>query len=321
MYKLCHRIEIGEWLVRRPEKVRVLRSVDTLSDTAEVVLPGMLHGKAIEIEKQISVGDQVKIDLGYDGELKREFEGYVSRIGTDGGSIKIECEDQLWQTRKPVSDREYRDVTVKELIEAVIGEAVGGELKVNCLYDFRYDKFTVVNATCRDVLKKVQDEVKPNIFINDRGLWVVPKYMYGSAKEVEYDFSRNIEKSGTSLEYRRKEDRPVLVTVEGERRDGTKVRVEEGVTGGDRVTLRLPGVTDEESMRTTAQQVLAEKSYTGYSGSFSSWLRPYAEPTNIAKLHDPDYEYKDGEYWITAVETEYSRSGGKRKITLGKRLN
>ena len=194
--------------------MRVLRSVDTLADTAEVVLPGMLHGKAIDIEEQIAVGDEVKIDLGYDGELKREFEGYVSRIGTDGGSIKIECEDQLWQTRKPVSDREYRNVTVKELLEAVVAEAGDGELKVNCLYDFKYDKFTVVNATGWDVLKKIQDEVKPNIFINDRGLWVVPKYMYGSAKEVEYDFSRNIEKGGTSLEYRRKEDRRVLELAE-----------------------------------------------------------------------------------------------------------
>lgn len=321
MYKLCHRIEIGSHLVRRPETVRVRRSVDTLADTAEVVLPGMLHGKAIEIEDHIAVGDRVKIALGYDNELKSEFEGYVSRIGTDGGSIKIECEDQLWLTRKPVSDREFRNVTVNELLEAVTTEVGGGELKVNCLYDFKYDKFTIHNATGWDVLKKVQDEVKPNIFINNGILWVVPKYMYGSAKEVEYDFSRNIEKGGTGLEYRREEDRRVLVVVEGERRDGTKVRVEEGVTGGDRVTLKLPGVTDEESMRTTAKQVLAEKSYTGYSGSFSSWLRPAVEPTNIAVLHDPDYEYKDGSYWITAVETEYSRSGGKRKITLGKRLS
>ena len=39
-----------------------------------------------------------------------------------------------------------------------------------------------------------------------------------------------------------------------------------------------------------------------------------------ASIVDPDYEYKNGTYYVTAVEVDYSKGGGKRAITLGKRL-
>ena len=132
---------------------------------------------------------------------------------------------------------------------------------------------------------------------------------------------RNIERGGTGLEYRKKDDRRVLVVVEGEKKDGTKVKVEAGTTGGDRITMKVPGATDEASLKKVAEQVLEEKCYTGYSGSFSGWLWPYCDAGYKVSLHDPDYEYKDGTYYVTAVEVNYSQSGGKRTITLGKRLS
>lgn len=318
MYKMSHNITVGSYRLVLLESVRIMRSVEALSDTAEVVLPGMVMNQAIEIEDKVKVGDAVKIELGYNGRLKTEFEGYVQRIGTDGGSIKLECEDGLWLFRKGVADKVYKNADVKSILADIAGQCEG--FTVACDYAFSYETFTVRNATGYDVLKKIQEEVKPNIYLKGTTLHVHPKYaeVFGEAR---YDFSRNIERGGTELEYRRKDDRRVLVVVEGEKRDGTKVKVEEGATGGDRVTLRLPGATDEASLKRVAQQVLEEKCYTGYSGSFSGWLWPYVDAGYKVSLHDPDYEYKDGTYYVTAVETTYSRSGGVRKITLGKRLS
>ena len=318
MYKLSHRIEIGDWTVKRPSKVRIYRSVETLSDTAEVELPGMRGGQALEVESQISVGDAVKIELGYDGELREEFAGYVKRIGSDRGVVKIECEDELWQTRRGVEDKEYRNVSVAELLADVLKQC--GIETVRCSYDFRYDKFAVVNATGWDVLKKVQEEVKPNIYIEGGELVVAPKYAGKESGRAAYDFRRNVEKGGTSLEWRKKEDRRIQVVVEGETRDGKRVRCEAGVTGGDKVTVKLPGVSDRESLQKRADEILEEKSYTGYSGRISGWLTPYCTANYIVSLHDPAYEYKDGEYYVTAVETEYGPGGGRRKIEIGKRL-
>ncbi len=318
MYRMSHNITIGSYRLMLLESVRIVHSVEALSDTAEIVLPGTVMNVAIEVEDKIHVGDAVKIELGYNGKLKTEFEGYVQRIGTDDGSIKLECEDGLWLFRKGVADKVYKNADVKSILKDIAGQC--GDFTVECDYAFTYEKFTVHNATGYDVLKKIQEEVKPNIYLKGQTLHVHPQYaeVFGEAK---YDFSRNIERGGTSLEYRRKEDRRVLVTVEGEKKNGTKVKVEEGVTGGDRLTLKVPGATDEASLRLVAKRLLEEKCYTGYSGSFCGWLLPYCDTGYKVSLHDPDYEYKDGTYYVTAVEVSYSRSGGKRTITLGKRLS
>lgn len=318
MYKMCHKITVGSYKLMLLESVKIVRSVDALADTAVIVLPGMVHNATIEIEDKIKVGDAVKIELGYNGKLKTEFEGYVQRIGTDGGSIKLECEDGIWLFRAAVEDKVYKNADVKTLLDDMCKQC--GGLDLECDYEFKYEKFTVSNATGYDVLKKVQEEVHPNIYLKGQTLHVHPKYaeVFGEAK---YDFSRNIERGGTGLEYRRKDDRRVLVVVEGEKKDGTKVKVEVGTTGGDRVTMKVPGATDEASLKKVAEQVLDEKCYTGYSGSFSGWLWPYCDAGYKVSLHDPDYEYKDGTYYVTAVEVNYSQGGGKRTITLGKRLS
>ena len=39
-----------------------------------------------------------------------------------------------------------------------------------------------------------------------------------------------------------------------------------------------------------------------------------------AVLHDKDYEYKDGSYFVRAVTTEFSADGGRRTVDLGYRL-
>lgn len=318
MYKMVHKIAVGSYKLMLLESVKIVRSVDALADRAEIVLPGMVHNCTIEIEDKVKVGDAVKIELGYNGRLKTEFEGYVQRIGTDGGSLKLECEDGIWLFRAAVADKVYKNTDVKALLEDMCKQC--GGLALECDYGFEYEKFTVRCATGYDVLKKIQEEVRPNIYLKGRTLHVHPKYaeVFGEAK---YDFGRNIERGGTGLEYRRKDDRRVLVVVEGEKRDGTKVQVEVGSTGGDRVTMRVPGATDEASLRKVAEQVLEEKSYTGYSGSFSGWLLPYCDAGYKVALHDPDYEYKDGTYYVTAVEVNYSQNGGRRTITLGKRLS
>lgn len=318
MYRMCHNITIGNYRLRLLESVTVVRSVDALADTATIVLPGMVHNAAIEVEGKINVGDTVKIELGYNDKLQTEFEGYVQRIGTDGGSVTIECEDGLWGFRKGVKDKQYTQADVQTILKDICKQCGGFEL--SCDYFFKYDKFVVSNATGFDVLKKVQDEVKPNIYLKGNTLHVHPKYseIFGEAK---YDFSRNIEGGGTSLEYRKAEDRKVLITVTGEKKDGKKVTVEVGTSGGDKVTLHLPGATDEASLRRLGEQALAERCYTGYSGSFDGWLWPYCDAGYKVSLHDPDYESKDGTYYVTAVEVNYSQSGGKRTVTLGKRLS
>lgn len=311
-------IRIGGFRLKMVEKVSIKRSVELLSDTATITLPGTVFNKAINIEDKIKVGDDVEIQLGYNDNLKEEFKGYLKAIKTDGGSLTLELEDDIYLFRKSVKDEEMKNASVKNILANICSQ-VGG-FSVSCDYDFSYDKFVINNATGYDVLKKIQDEASPNIYLKDKVLHVHPQYaeIFGEAR---YDFSRNIERDGTDLKYKSEDERKLLVVVEGTDETGATVSVEKGTTGGDKMTLKLPGVSSKSSLEQKAQSVLEQKVYTGYEGSFQSWLVPYVDAGYKVAITDPDYEIKNGTYYVISVETTFSKDGGVRKITLGKRLN
>lgn len=318
MYRMSWNIRIGGFRLRMVEKVSIKRSVELLSDTATITLPGTVFNKAINIEDKIKVGDDVEIQLGYNDNLKTEFKGYLKAIKTDGGSLTLELEDDIYLFRKSVKDEEMKDASVKSILENICSQ-VGG-FSVSCDYDFTYDKFVINNATGYDVLKKIQDEASPNIYLKDKVLHVHPQYaeIFGEAR---FDFSRNIERDGTDLKYKSEDERKLLVVVEGTDETGATVSVEKGTTGGDKMTLKLPGVSSKSSLEQKAQSVLDQKVYTGYEGSFQSWLIPYVDAGYKVSITDPDYEIKDGTYYVISVETTFSKDGGVRKITLGKKIS
>lgn len=318
MYRMSWNIKIGGYRLKMVEKVSIKRSVELLADTATVTLPATVFNKTISIEDKIKVGDAVEIELGYNDDLKTEFKGYLKSIKTDGGSLTLELEDDIYLFRKSVKDEEMKDASVKKILENICSQ-VGG-FSVSCDYDFTYDKFVINNATGYDVLKKIQDEASPNIYLKDKVLHVHPQYaeIFGEAR---YDFSKNIEREGTDLKYKSEDERKFLIVVEGTDETGATVSVEKGVTGGDKMTLKLPGVSSRSSLEQKAQSVLEQKVYTGYEGSFQTWLVPYVDAGYKVAITDPDYEVKNGTYYVISVETTFSKDGGVRKVTLGKRLN
>ena len=290
MFMMNWDIKIGGYKLRLLEKVNIKKSVELLADTAVITMPGAVFNKTIEVESKLKVGDEVTIKLGYDEDLREEFKGYLKAIKTDGGSLTLECEDPIYMFRKSVNDEEMKEVNVKTILNNICSQ-VGG-FSVSCDYDFTYEKFVISNATGYDVLKKIQEEASPNIYLKDNVLHVHPQYseIFG---DVVYNFKTNIENTGTDLKYKSKDERKLLVVVESTDKKGKTIKVEKGTTGGDKMTVKMSGVTDAASLEAKAQQVLESKVYDGYEGNIQGWLIPFVDAGYRAKIVDDDYEYKN----------------------------
>lgn len=310
-------IKVGGYRLGLLDAVKIHRSVDLLADTAEVVLPAMVQNKTLDVESKLKRGDAVVIRLGYDGELQEEFSGYLQEIRVDGGNITLSCEDSLFLFRKPVADRELKNVTLEKLLKLLVEEA-GLDAGVKCSYDFSYDKFVFDRTTAFDVLKKVQEETKANIYMKGTDLHVHPAYeeVFG---EVKYDFAKNIEKD--SLVYKREADRKFEVEVEGHSREGENIKVTVGTSGGDRRSIKVYGVTDTGVLKKRGEEELKHFSYDGYEGDITAWLLPFCDAGYVVELHDEEYPEKDGKYYATAVTVEFSQNGGSRKVQLGRKMN
>ena len=197
-----------------------------------------------------------------------------------------------------------------------LGRSTGG-YGISCTYSWTYEKFVISDATGYDVLKKVQEECGADIYLDGGVLHVhAPGEQVG--RDVYYDFAQNVQEC--DLEYRRADERRVRVKVKALLPDGTVKEREYGTTGGDSVEVRSASA-DEESMRLRGESEYKKLSFDGYEGSITTWLVPSAVPGDSAVIHDADYEYKDGKYFIQSVTTSFSAEGAARKVELGFRLS
>lgn len=316
MLRMDFDITIGNYRLRMVDQAKVRHSVEQLSDTATVTLPAMVEGKALQVEDKLKAGNKVTIRLGYDGRLETEFEGFLKAVQTDGGNLTLECEDAIYLFDKKVADVELTGISMKDLLEKVVKQ-IDSSYMVETGFEFTWEKFTFYQATARDVLKKVQDETKANIWFGGNTLHVQPQYAQASDRTVTFDFARNIESS--SLKYRKASDKKVEVELTVNTPEGRKEKITIGATGGKSIKREVFGMTVEQA-RKIAENEHTIWCYDGYEGSFTGWLVPFVEPGDAVKIIDTDYPTKEGTYYVTGTEISFSKDGGKRTISLGRWL-
>ena len=314
---MTYDITIGNYKLGMLDAVSVHKSVELLADTCEITLPAAQLNVALDVESHIRRGDPVTVKFGYrETGMAEEFRGWLQRISTDGGNIRLFCEDDLFTFRRELPNAVLKNVPLDALLTQVI-KGVGKDYRVSCSYTWTYAKFVIHDATGYDVLKKVQEEGGADIYLKDGVLHVHPPGEV-TGTERRYDFALNIEE--VDLTYRRAEDKKVRVVVKTIMPDGKVKEVETGSTGGEKVEVKCHA-SDTASMRARGEAEVRRRSFDGYDGSITTWLVPQCVPGDTATLHDGDYPHKDGTYYVRSVTTDFSQSGGVRKIELGFRLS
>lgn len=290
----------------------VFSSVDNLADTATIILPEAVMNEVLNFENKLARGSEVIIKMGYDKNLKTEFTGYIQDIINNNNSLKIICEDALFLFRVSVGDKELKPTSLAQVAQYVIDE-IDSNYTLKCTYPINYEKFTIHQATGYDVLKKIQEETKANIFFDTekKELHIHPPYIQKGG-EVFYSLQKNIENS--SLEFKNKLDEKLEVIVESTDINGNVYKVTAGISGGNKVKIRV-GAMDEASMQRIADSQLLKNNAAGYEGTFDTWLIPFVKPTYSARIKDEEYPNKTGWYYVASVVTNLSSSGGIRTIT------
>ena len=302
----------------------IVSSVDNLTDTATIVLPGFIMNERLQLQDQIKEGTEVKIDLGYNGSLKNEFTGFVKEIRNNDNSLKIICEDAYYLFRKSIKDKELKPATLKD-IASYLTQEIDPKYAVKCSYEIQYEKFTILQNKACDVLKKIQEETLANIYFDTekKELHIHPPYTKKTGA-VKYSMLQNIESS--NLEYKNRKEESYEITVESTDLAGNVNKATVGNSEGDQTTINV-GAMDQKSMETLAENALRIKTVPTYQGSFDAWLVPYVKPSFTATIADNDFAERNGKenqnvtYYVKSVTTSLSESGGKRTIEIGLKQN
>jgi len=296
------------------ESIKITESVESIISTAEITLPGRPKGDSIKS------GDEIRIWLWYDDNKPLlEFEGFIKEFSDNGSKYVLYCENEVYKLRKSrMENAEYKKVKLSDLLQKI---ASASGLKVESDYEFDYDSFAVQNASAYQVLKQLKTDTPSHVFIKSGVLHVHLPFSLDFGSAI-YDTRVNIDKDGYGLTFQTKDQRKVRVVYKGKDKDGNQIQ--SGVKGSpdeDIITVDFKGVTTEETLNRLAEEHANAKMFDGVEGSFTGWLYPMCHAGFKADMRFSLQPERNGVYYVSAVETSFSSSGAKRKITLSKKLS
>lgn len=323
LFVLNCRITIGTAVFTGVYDVVISHSIHQVVQTARISLPlsARLHydGKieSVSTHQVFKIGDPVSIELGYNGQLFPEFNGYVVRL-VYGQPMTIECEDAMFILRKNHITASEENIPLKDVVAMCLNGLfpVEGEIPNTPINEFTHYQKPAV-----DVLQQLRDDFGLSIFFTAQAkLYCGLRYGFRSGEE-RFDFHQNIKPQANQLGYQSEDDVRLRIIARSWRKDGTLLEEEIGDTDGHQRTLWFYGIEDQGTLKERALAEIGRYKFTGYTGYFTTWLYPYSEPGMMAVITDPDFPERAGSYYIDSVETRFGVSGASRKIEPGIKLD
>ena len=319
MYVLGARLEIGDKEFRRVHSVEIKKSVKQLQNTAVIKIPTTARlvrsGEfvtEVETAKAFQVGDECKINLGYDGNLKEEFRGFVSKIKPQI-PLEIEVDDETYLLKRKHLNHSFRKTNLREVIEYVI--AGTGIKLVEEIPDLQFDVFYLKRTSAANALQKIAKEYGLRIYFSSWMTLYVGITNENDDTIVKYAMGKNVIKN--ALEWVSEDDIKLKVKAISVRPDNSRIEVEQGDEDGDRRTLWFYNIASKKELSIKAKAEIEKYKYSGYKGSMTTFLLPNAAPGNVASMEDKDFPERSGDYLIESVETKFSERGARRKVELG----
>lgn len=325
MFALCSDITIGKFKNVKPHEVKVTTSIFEYVNKAVLKLPltarikqaGKVLTATTETAKNIQEGDAVTILLGYNGNLKTEFTGFVARLNYTS-PLEIECEGYSYQLRK----KQMSGTLVKTTLLAVMKKLIEGTdivLDEKKIPNFPIDKLILEKKSGTDVLEMIK-KTSGNLIrftFNGNVLWGGLTYLQNRG-EVKYRLGYNVIKDG-NLKKREAKNDNVIVTWKGEMKDGTKVTATSGSKGQVKVKTSH-AITDKSALKQLADADVQKQSYDGYEGKITAFGSPFCEAGYKCILEDKKYPDRGGNYVVQSVEVVYGMSGFRRTVGIGAKL-
>lgn len=318
MYVLTASIEIAGKAFSRVNMVEIESSAKVLEDTCKIKMPATARLERagefiseVETAKQFSVGDAVTVRLGYDGNLRTEFEGYVARI-KPGTPLEIECVDVVWLLRRKNLKASFRTSTLRSLLDFILkdtGIGIEGEVP-----GIEFKNFYFKNVTAAYALQKLKDDYGLTLYLKGKTLRV-GLTSFTDNVVVKYGLGENVIEN--DLEWVDEKDTRLKITAVHWHKNNTKTEGHYGDADGELRTVFFYDLERGADLEKLAKAEADKYRYSGFKGGLKTFLLPNAEVGNIARLADPQFSERTGDYLIDKVVTTFGTDGARRKIELG----
>ena len=308
---------IYEWF--EINNIRIEKSWDKQTQTATILLPRNLKYNDKNIyEGQnplLRRGDKVEIFGGYYPNLTPLFSGYISKIGNNV-PVEILCEDEMFLLKQSIAPNiSYESVNLRTLIGKILENT-------NIAYealDAQIGAIRTQKASVGLILQKLRTDYGLFSYFKNGKLRVGLAYYQSESNTETILFERQMIDTG-NLRYLKKDD--VKVKLEGViiKSDNSREEYNYGDPTGELRTIFQYGGTKAE-LDLKANLFLEQMNYTGYYGSFLTFIEPKIEPGDFVQLDSYIYPERKGKYVVKSVTSEIGMGGGRQNIELERRIS
>lgn len=303
----------------RVNSVKIESSAKVLENTATITLPTTARLERsgefiseVETAKQFEVGDEIAINLGYNGELKEEFYGFISRI-KPGTPLEIECVDAVWLLRRKNCKGSYKNLDLADLLEEILSGTkveLRGEIP-----DIRFKKYYLKNVTAASALQEIKDRYGLTLYMANFNQLHVGLTSFTDNVLVRYGLGENVIEN--DLEWVNEDDVRIKVKAVHVKKDNTKIEKEYGDADGEIKTIYFYDLERPGDLEKLAIAEANKYRYTGFKGGLTTFLLPSVQVGNVARVTDKQFGERSGDYLVDKVTTTFGTNGARRKIELG----
>jgi hypothetical protein len=326
MFRVLCRIEIEQQGDGRAQtlyfnfvnKVTVTRSFDKQTQTASVILPrNVQYNKKNIYEGENALmrrGDKIKITAAYFPNETVIFQGYISKINNNV-PIELLCEDEMFLLKQVIAPNlTYKTVNLRTFIAKMLENTSTPFKAINA----ELGQIRLQGASVGKVLQVLRDQYGLYSFFVNGVLRVGLAFYPADAKQAVFLFELMV-KDGMNLTYLKKDD--VKIQIKGIliKNNAREEFIYGDATGDIRTVFQYGGTKADLDLK--CNSFLEQANYTGYYGSFKTFLEPLVVPGDYAVVDSWKYPERKGKYLIKSVTTEVSTTdGGKQTIELERRI-
>lgn len=292
--------------------VEVSHSWQELTSRATITLPRNVRDfDKTKVRDVFRHGDRVIIHLGYGGENKKLFEGYITSVSADI-PIRITCEDEMWRLKRISVNYANPDVTLEQMLHDICPG-----YKIDALEGVKLGSVRFAKTTVAKVLEKLQSDFNLYTWFNN-GVLTCGKYYATGNSLVRYNLERNV--VDNNLVYKNKEDIVLKITGTSIMPNGDKLEAEIGEDGGDTMQLTYYNVTPVSELEKRIKEDYDAAHRDAYDGSLTGYGLPQPQTGGKGFIKSTLYPDREGTYYIDGVRTSWDNGGFRQEVAFGGRV-
>jgi hypothetical protein len=276
------------------------------------------------------------------------YEGFVSEV-TSKTPIEFKCEDNFWKLKQiPAPLKTYPATTT---LEAMLQDMLKDtQFTVNTLTSTTFGEYKSGNETVAEVLASLRKSYHFEAYFRGNELRCGSQvYISSEAKQYTFTFQKDI--ISDDLKYKRKDDLVLSVIASNTNevetgeitKDGKNKTKKERIevlatfrngsetpeymvkekgkdfppnTGGERMTIPVPGATTIDQLKERALRLLKLYYYTGFKGKFITFGIPFVKMGDNVQLIDPILPERNGNYKVKSVKYSGGVKGLRQEVEI-----